>query len=72
MNTAEEALAGAMDIIAEMIADDPDMTEAVRNLTYQTGLISTEAVDPEERPSTTCIMARQKPSVRFQITECWP
>ena len=38
-----------MDIIAEMIADDPDMTEAVRNLTYQTGLISTEAVDPEEK-----------------------
>lgn len=49
VNTAEEALAGAMDIIAEMIADDPDMTEAVRNLTYQTGLISTEAVDPEEK-----------------------
>lgn len=49
VNTAEGALAGAMDIIAEMIADDPDMTEAVRNLTYQTGLISTEAVDPEEK-----------------------
>ena len=49
VNTAEEALAGATDIIAEMIADDPDMTEAVRNLTYQTGLISTEAVDPEEK-----------------------
>ena len=49
VNTAEEALAGAMDIIAEMIADDPDMTEEVRNLTYQTGLISTEAVDPEEK-----------------------
>ena len=49
VNTAEEALAGAMDIIAEMIADDPDMTEAVRNLTYQTGLISTEGVDPEEK-----------------------
>ena len=49
MNTAEEALAGATDIIAEMIADDPDMTEEIRNLTYQTGLISTEAVDPEEK-----------------------
>ena len=49
VNTAEEALAGAMDIIAEMIADDPDMTEEIRNLTYQTGLISTEAVDPEEK-----------------------
>ena len=33
VNTAEEALAGAMDIIAEMIADDPAMTAAVRNLT---------------------------------------
>ena len=49
VNTAEEALAGATDIIAEMIADDPDMTEEIRNLTYQTGLISTEAVDPEEK-----------------------
>lgn len=49
VNTPEEALAGAMDIIAEMIADDPDMTEKIRKYTYDTGLIATEAVDPEEK-----------------------
>lgn len=49
VNTPAEALAGAMDIIAEMIANDPDMTEKIRKYTYDTGLIATEAVDPEEK-----------------------
>jgi uncharacterized protein len=40
---------GAMDIIAEMIADDPDMTKAVREATFHTGLLVSEAVDAEEK-----------------------
>ena len=48
-NTPEEALQGALDIIAEMIADDPDITKAVREKTFAAGLIVTEATDPEEK-----------------------
>lgn len=47
--TAEEAAQGAMDIIAEMIADDADLTKAIREKTFDRGQIATEAVDPEEK-----------------------
>jgi len=40
---------GAMDIIAEMIADDADMTKVIREKTFAQGMISTEAVDSEEK-----------------------
>ena len=49
VNTVQEALQGAMDIIAEMIADDPDITQDIRNKTFETGVIATEAQDPEEK-----------------------
>ena len=48
VETAEEALQGAMDIIAEMIADDADLTKTIRERTYARGQIATEAADPEE------------------------
>ncbi|MDD4121655.1 MAG: Tex family protein [Eubacteriales bacterium] len=43
-----EAIQGAMDIIAEMIADDPELTAAVREKTQRAGQISSEAADPSE------------------------
>lgn len=43
-----EAIQGAMDIIAEMIADDPELTAIVRDRTQRAGLISSEAADPAE------------------------
>lgn len=46
-NTAE-AIQGAMDIIAEMIADDPELTAIVRERTQRAGLISSVAEDPAE------------------------
>lgn len=49
VETAEEAVQGAMDIIAEMIADGADLTEKIREKTYDKGQIATEAVDPEEK-----------------------
>lgn len=49
VETVEEAIQGAMDIIAEMIADDADMTKEIREKTYNKGLIATEAVDAEEK-----------------------
>lgn len=49
VNSPEEALQGAMDIIAEMIADDPEITKDIREKTYSSGVICTEAADPEEK-----------------------
>ena len=49
VTTPEEALQGALDIIAEMIADDPEITKAVREKTFATGVMTTEAPDPEEK-----------------------
>ncbi|HWQ79331.1 MAG TPA: Tex family protein [Anaerovoracaceae bacterium] len=45
---AAEAVQGAMDIIAEIISDDPELTATVRDRTQRAGLISSEAADPAE------------------------
>lgn len=49
VETWQDALAGALDIIAERIADDPDITADIREYTYNTGVIRTEAADPDEK-----------------------
>ena len=49
VNDAAAALQGACDIIAEMISDDPELTAAIREKTHETGVINTEAADPEEK-----------------------
>lgn len=49
VDTAKDAVAGACDIIAEMISDDPDITAAVREKTYETAAIETEAVNADEK-----------------------
>lgn len=46
--TVEEALAGAADIVAERIADDPELIGRVRDETLAMGQISSEAVVAEE------------------------
>ncbi|MBR5228866.1 MAG: RNA-binding transcriptional accessory protein [Firmicutes bacterium] len=49
VKTAADALAGACDIIAERISDDPELTELIRNKTREEGSIVSEAADPEEK-----------------------
>lgn len=46
---ADTAIAGAMDIIAEMLSEDADLIDEIRAITYEKGLIATEAADPEEK-----------------------
>lgn len=48
VQTAEEALQGAMDIIAETFADDAKVRAWVRKFTYDNGLIVTEAKDKKQ------------------------
>lgn len=44
-----QALQGACDIIAEQISDDPELTEAIRNATASSAVVTSEAVNPEEK-----------------------
>lgn len=47
VNTADEAIAGAMDIIAENISDTAEYRTRIRELTIQKGVIVTTAKDSE-------------------------
>ena len=49
VNTPEDAVQGACDIIAEMMSEDADVVSAVRDKTFTLGKIATEAADPEEK-----------------------
>ncbi|NLK44372.1 MAG: RNA-binding transcriptional accessory protein [Tissierellia bacterium] len=49
VNNEEEALAGAMDIIAEMVSDDADNRELLKKILNDKGIIVVEAVDKEEK-----------------------
>lgn len=48
VNSVEEALQGAMDIIAETISDNPSIRKRLRNLFTVCGVLSSKAVKPEE------------------------
>ncbi len=45
----EEALAGAMDIIAEIASDDPDNRERIKKIIQLNGVLIVKAVDKEEK-----------------------
>lgn len=47
VNTVEDAINGAKDIIAEMISDDADYRALIRNLTHNEGFIASKAIDEE-------------------------
>ena len=47
VNTVEEAIAGAKDIIAEAISDEADYRTRIRELTMKKGRITSTAKDPE-------------------------
>ncbi len=47
VKSVEDAIQGAMDIIAENISDDADYRAMIRKLTFNEGVLATKAVDPE-------------------------
>lgn len=49
VNTYDEAVQGACDIIAEEISEDADLIEKIREMTYEVAVLCTEAVDSEEK-----------------------
>lgn len=48
VESAEEAIAGASDIIAEQISDDPEYRKIIRELTLRNGIIVTKASTEED------------------------
>ena len=48
VETLEDALSGASDIIAEIISDDADIRKALRQKMERQGVITVQAVDPEK------------------------
>ncbi|GAB4259252.1 Tex family protein [Thermincola ferriacetica] len=48
VNTPEEALEGARDIIAEIISDDADVRKLVRRMTFEAGFISSQGKTNEK------------------------
>lgn len=49
VNTVEEAIQGALDIIAEIISDNPEYRKLIKQIIYSKGLIKTIATKPEEK-----------------------
>jgi len=61
VNTPEEAVQGAMDILAEQFADDADIRSWVRKYTYDHAVLTTEARDPEQESVYEMYYAYQEP-----------
>ncbi len=49
VHSVDDAIAGAMAIIAETISDDPSFRELIRVRLYNTSIIATQAVDEKEK-----------------------
>ena len=49
VKTVEEAIQGALDIIAEDISDNADFRKKIKRICYREGLIVTKAAKPEEK-----------------------
>ena len=47
--SSEEAIQGALDIIAENISDDPKYRKQIKKLCYREGMVVTRAAKPEEK-----------------------
>ena len=49
VKTVEEAIQGALDIIAEMISDNPEYRKMIKQIIYSKGVVETKATKPDER-----------------------
>ncbi|CAG7647001.1 Tex family protein [Paenibacillus allorhizosphaerae] len=61
VGSAEEAVQGAMDIIAEQIADDAKVRAWVRRQTYEQGILRTEAKNADQESVYEMYYAYQEP-----------
>ncbi len=50
VNTVEDAIAGALDIIAEIISDEPKFRKIIKSMCFREAIISTKATKDEKSP----------------------
>lgn len=48
VNSEEDALAGAMDILAEAVSDNADYRKRIRDITFQSGMLTVKAATEED------------------------
>ena len=66
VESVEDALAGASDIIAEMLSDDPEIRKALRAKMERQAVVSVQAVDPEQDSVYRIYYAFKSPVQRLQ------
>lgn len=71
VHTAEEALEGAKDIIAEHISDEADYRIHIRDLTVKHGRIVSAAKDPKQNLFMKCIMILMSRLQKWQDIVRW-
>ena len=54
--TAEDAIQGALDIIAEIISDNPKYRKQIKRICYREGIISTKATKPRRKNSVSNVL----------------
>lgn len=64
VETAEDALAGARDIVAEMAAEDPTLRQTLREQLWNHGFLQTELVEEAEEAQTFLMYADYREPVR--------
>lgn len=72
VETVEDAINGAMDIIAENISDDADIRRRLRSLFTVAGVLQSRAADSEKRASIRCIMNMTSRSIKLRGIVCLP
>ncbi len=65
VETVDDALADAKDIIAEMASDDPEIRKRLRNLYNLGGIITVKAADPEKESVYTMYYDHSEPVSRI-------
>ena len=70
-DTPEKALAGAADIVAETVAEDPENVADLRSFTQNTADIVSRPPTPPRRPPTSRTTAMTNRCAVYPITACW-
>ena len=66
VDTLEDALAGASDIIAEMISDDPEIRKVLRQKMERSAIVTVQATDPEQESVYRLYYSFSSPVTRLQ------
>lgn len=72
VETVEDAINGAMDIIAENISDDADIRRRLRSLFTVAGVLQRAPQTAKKRASIRCIMNMTSRSIKLPVTACLP